>query len=139
MSRVPAVIAASGLVLLVVGTFLPWLRSGTVDRNSYQAAAVAGEFLGAPAFRLWLGVPLLGALCVALFVLGLARTAATVTALFATAAAVVAVLATVRTGGSSAVSVSPSGPATTLIGAVIALTGAAAAVLVARPRTGGVP
>jgi hypothetical protein len=27
---------AAGIVLLVVGTFLPWLQSGQVQRNSYK-------------------------------------------------------------------------------------------------------
>jgi hypothetical protein len=34
---IPPVLGAIGLVAIVIGTFLPWLRSGTQDRNSYQA------------------------------------------------------------------------------------------------------
>ena len=33
----PPIVGAVGLVTIVLGTFLPWLRSGTHERNSYQA------------------------------------------------------------------------------------------------------
>jgi hypothetical protein len=57
-----------GALITVVGTFLPWLRSGTNDRNSFQLLSLL-NFLGfAPegplgwAVRLW---PLIPLVCVA--------------------------------------------------------------------------
>src|SRR5262249_33417654 len=37
---VPQAITATGLVLVVVGTFLPWSRSGMTYRNSYASLGV---------------------------------------------------------------------------------------------------
>lgn len=131
-------IAAFGLVIVVTGTFLRWLDSGVVGRNSYQAVAVAGTVLAAPAFRLWTVVPLLCAVCVVLFVLGLVKTAATATLLTATAVGIVAAIATSRAGDPGGpIGVSVPGPVTTLAGAGIALLGALGSLLVRTPEPGG--
>jgi hypothetical protein len=53
-----------GAVATVVGTFLPWLRSGTNDRNSFQLLSLLNYLGFAPdgpmgwAVRLWPVVPL---------------------------------------------------------------------------------
>ena len=35
-AHVPPVVTTTGAVIALLGTFLPWLRSGTVDRSSYE-------------------------------------------------------------------------------------------------------
>lgn len=53
---------SAGAVVLVAGTFLPWIRSGSTSRNSYQAAGhverweLLGDGLSAPLIVLWMGV-----------------------------------------------------------------------------------
>jgi hypothetical protein len=94
-SVVVASIGAAGLVTLVVGTFLPWLRSGDVGRNSYTSFGLLHRLIGFPGWaevllRAW---PLLGALCavvVLVAVAGLPRLAAALTLLAAAWSATVA-------------------------------------------------
>ena len=45
-------LTATGLVVAAVGTFLPWLRSGLVNRDSYEAAAVVEKQADEPPKRL---------------------------------------------------------------------------------------
>lgn len=62
------VITGSGLVLVIVGSFLPWVISGTVKRSSYQIVGVIdrlGITGGGPLAALLNSWPLLGALCLA--------------------------------------------------------------------------
>jgi hypothetical protein len=128
--RIPPWIASSGLVVLVVGTFLPWFHSGSVERHSYQAADSVGRlalfdnsFVRA-ALHIWLAVPLTSTVCLGLFALGLARTGATCSAVLAISVGTVALLATVRGAESGLIGITPAGPATTLAGASVALAGA---------------
>ena len=131
VQRVLAGVSAFGLIALVAGTFLPWFHSGSVERHSYQAAALAGRlslvddaFAGA-ALRIWFAVPLLTAVCIGLFALGFVRTAATTTTLFAISVGTVALLGCVQSGTTDGlVGITPAGPVTTLAGAVVALAGA---------------
>jgi hypothetical protein len=58
---------SAGLVAVVLGTFLPWLRSGEVQRNSYSSFGVLDRLIGFHgvtelAVRFW---PLLGMCCAA--------------------------------------------------------------------------
>src|SRR5882757_5448458 len=67
-------IGAAGLVTLVVGTFLPWLRSGEVRRNSYTSFGLLRRLIGFPGpaeplLRAW---PLLGAVCAAVVLVAVA-------------------------------------------------------------------
>lgn len=61
-------VTGCGLVLVIVGSFLPWVISGTVKRSSYQIIGVidrlgiAGDGLVATLVSSW---PLLGVLCFA--------------------------------------------------------------------------
>lgn len=54
-----------GAVTVLVGSFLPWLRSGTRDRSSYDLLAIVDRLGFAPggvvgwAVRLWPALPLL--------------------------------------------------------------------------------
>ncbi|NIH83939.1 hypothetical protein [Amycolatopsis granulosa] len=138
-SRIGPAAASLGLALVVAGTFLPWFRSGSVGRSSYAAAGLADRLalldhpLAGPALRAWVAVPAVAAVCLVLFVCGVARTAATVTALLAITGGTIALLATVQSGGSAGVvSVSLSGPLTTLGGSALALAGALGTFITAR-------
>ncbi|HYU66325.1 MAG TPA: hypothetical protein VEK09_06195, partial [Jatrophihabitantaceae bacterium] len=113
-------VGAAGLVGVLLGTFLPWLRSGDVLRNSYASFGVLNRLIGFHgvsdlAVRVW---PLIGLCC-----------AGVVVAVVAASRRVAAVLALVTAGWSAAVasvvllhhgdagvSVVAVGPAVTLIG-----------------------
>jgi hypothetical protein len=152
--RIPPWVASSGLVILVIGTFLPWFRSGTVQRHSYQAVGLADRlalfhnaFLSA-ALHVWIAVPVLSAVSIGLFTLGFARTGATFTAVLAISVGTIALLIAVHTGGpDDLVGLTPAGPVTTLAGAGIALAGALGTFVVGTgrsqqpttARTGGTP
>jgi hypothetical protein len=137
------------LVTTVVGSFLPWLKSGSVGRDSYQLLALrgfagldntAGEWIRAG----WVGITPLAVCCVLLFAFGLRRFAAWIAILFGTITGTVAALATVQGGNEgSLVGISPTGPVVALCGAVLAVAGAIT-VLTASTRTaimtpGGTP
>ncbi|WP_447002911.1 hypothetical protein ACRAKI_24765 [Saccharothrix isguenensis] len=147
--RAGAVLGVIGLVTAAVGTFLPWLRSGTVTRTSYEVLALRG-FAGLDGVPgeivrgIWVGLTPLAVCCVVLWVLRLHRFAACVALLFGTIAGTVAALAAVQGGNEAAlVGISMTGPVTTLGGAVLGVAGAIT-VLTAKSRTaistpGGAP
>jgi hypothetical protein len=131
--RIGRVIATIGAVVAAVGTFLPWLRSGTRRRNSYEIFSLVDRLGFSPSslvgwgLRLWPVVPFLLVLTITLqwfprkWVGGSA-----------------AILAVVYTGGvAAAVQLAPStsliaveyGPLVTLLGALVL----AAGTLLARP------
>jgi hypothetical protein len=119
----------AGLILVLVGTFCPWLRSGTVSRSSYAASGALRRLLGArgplgTVLRAWPFLGLAAAVAAALLVVGLTRAGAGLAVLVAFAAAAVAGWA-LSVGGSGLVRPAPIGPAVTIAGA--ALTVAAAA------------
>src|SRR5215468_5312505 len=72
--RAALVLGAAGLLTMVVGTFLPWLRSGEVQRNSYASFGVLRRLIGfhGAAEMLLRGWPLLGAVCALVVVLAVA-------------------------------------------------------------------
>lgn len=123
LPRLRLVSATAGIVVLLAGTFAPWLISGTTSRNVYGAAG-AGERLlrlDPPAATAVAALPFVGlafALAMLLWLAG-RTTAAAVSMLVldvvATAAACAA-LAAPRTGPVHAVAI---GPIVTLCGALI--------------------
>ncbi|MFB9903908.1 hypothetical protein [Allokutzneria oryzae] len=132
-------LAIPGLVLTVVGTFLPWLRSGAVLRDSYEAADLLRRLLGLDqgvGGALLAGWPALGplaALCVAGYVLGVPRVAAVANLLLSAITGAVGVFASVHAdAGGSLVGITWTGPVTVLVGALLSLVGAIA-VLVGAP------
>jgi hypothetical protein len=142
--RACAAATSTGLASVVVGTFLPWFRSGAVPRNSYQAAAVLDRFgvfgggLVPAALRAWLAVPLACATVLALFALGFPRAAATLAGIGGILIGTTAVLAYVQAGGTTGpVALAPSGPLTTAAGSGVALASALATVIAARRTTRG--
>jgi hypothetical protein len=129
---VPAIVGV-GLVLLVTGTFLPWLRSGAERRNSYRAGALIHRVLApaGPEAALLTAWPLLAVLCaaaVAGYAVGLHRSAFVVAAIASAGAGTVAfdALTAMPTTYASVIS---SGPAVTLAGAALGLVGALTALL----------
>jgi hypothetical protein len=64
--------AVAGVGVCLLGTLLPWLRSGERERSSYQLAGLAGRLLDGPTdavAHVWLTFPLLatGAIAVLLW------------------------------------------------------------------------
>lgn len=120
-------LAGVGLVVLVIGTFLPWLRSGATERNSYAAGGVIRRLLapdGAEGALLTVW-PLIAVLCAAAlagYALGFHRSALIVAAIPAIAAGAVSIDA-LLTAPSTYASVTSSGPAVTLAGTALVLVG----------------
>jgi hypothetical protein len=127
--RLGASVAATGLALVIAGTFLPWLRSGVVLRDSYQSARALRALTGGGAtgvlLNAWLLVIPVCGLCIALYALRLRRVSA---GLGCVVAGVVAAVAIVAYGDDSSVLIKAvaTGPAVTLVGAMFALAGSAA-------------
>jgi hypothetical protein len=78
----PPALVVLGLLVLVAGTFLPWLASGEVLRNSYQSMALAarltplGDGATGVVLAAWPAVGGISAACLVLYLVGLRRTAA---------------------------------------------------------------
>ncbi|MFC4858999.1 hypothetical protein [Actinophytocola glycyrrhizae] len=125
-----AALTAAGLTTVGIGTFLPWVVSGTVLRDSYQSIAVirtVGVLDGNPLALLldaWtLLIPVI-TLCIVVYAVGFRRSAATISTVVAIISGTVAGFATVLGGGEDiSLGISSTGPVTTLIGSVLALVG----------------
>jgi hypothetical protein len=130
----PCVTMAVGGALVVIGSFLPWVRAGSRSRNSYDLFRVVGRLGFAPdgpaatALRWWPVVPLLTVVAVVAVWWGWGR-----------AGGVLGILAAAYAGGiGAAVAAAPgpgllavgAGPGTTAAGGVVLLGGAVAAVVV---------
>ena len=113
-------VGAAGLVGVLLGTFLPWLRSGDVLRNSYTSFGVLNRLIGFHgvsefAVRAW---PLVGMCCAAVVVAAVAASRRVATALAVVTAGWSAAVASavLLHHGDAGVSVVAVGPAVTLIG-----------------------
>lgn len=123
-------VTAAGLVAVGAGTFLPWVRSGDVLRDSYQSIAIVRTIKvldGSPlalVLDAWtLLIPAI-TVCVVVYALGFRRSAATLSGVVAIISGTVAGSATVVSGGEEVrLGISSTGPVTTLIGSVLALVG----------------
>ncbi len=120
-------VGAAGLVCIVVGTFLPWLHSGSHTRNSYGADGAARRLLGvhgvgAVLLAIWPFVVLACAAALAAAVLGWRRIAAGIGVLAAVAAAAGAVTM-LNAGHSAVLQPANAGPIVTLVGSVTVLAG----------------
>jgi hypothetical protein len=133
-SRIGAGSAAAGLVAIVVGTFLAWSRSGNVYRDSYQSLGVLRElgFVDAiPALSVfldvWMAMIPAAAITIALYSLGLRRSAATLATLLSIIMGTIAgAVASQQRGEDELIGIAGTGPVVTLTGAVLALLGAVA-------------
>ena len=69
--RIARAVALGGIGTCMVGTLLPWLRSGERARSSYQLAGLAGRVLDGPTATVahaWLVFPMLAAAAIAALV-----------------------------------------------------------------------
>lgn len=125
---VVVLVAALGIVVAAAGTFLPWMRSGAVNRDSYEVVALALRLRMADTAVLrgalagWSVVPVCVAIGCVLFAFRLDRTAAVLVACSACFVGTVAGFFTVQGGASDTpVAVVSAGPVTSMVGASIAL------------------
>jgi hypothetical protein len=135
------VLGGLGALLLVAGTFLPWLASGTALRNSYQAMAVARRLRLAdgaagtvldPVLTAWPACGGITAGLLVLYVVGLRRTAAVGISLLSVVAGTVATaIVVLLPPGDFTIRAVLLGPVVTATGAVLAVIGAVATL--ARP------
>ncbi|HVK26352.1 MAG TPA: hypothetical protein VM677_33795 [Actinokineospora sp.] len=130
-TRAAAAVAGVGVVAVVVGMFLPWFRSGTVLRDSFQIIGVIQSlgFLRGDTLELllyaWFAVIPAVTLSIVAYTLGLSRTAATIGAVLAIFTGTISGGATVESGGGeSSLGIAGTGPTVTLIGSLVALVGA---------------
>ena len=127
-TRLRVAVAAGGLIglaTLTTGTFLPWLRSGQVLRNSYQTDGAIRQLLQPDepirtALAAWPAVSFACAAVAALYVVSMRRSAAALAVATALIAAAVATAA-LAAGAVRSVRAETSGPTVTLIGAVLVL------------------
>ncbi|RAS62367.1 hypothetical protein C8D87_108188 [Lentzea atacamensis] len=125
-----AAIAAVGLITSITGTFLPWLKSGSTTRDSYEVLSLrdlAGldGVAGGVVTSVWVGLTPLAMIAVALYVVRFRRIAACAALLFGTIGGTVALLAAVQGDSKGAlVGISIAGPVVTLAGAVLTIVGA---------------
>ena len=121
------VMATTGAAVTVVGTFLPWLRSGTRLRSSYQIFSLV-ERLGYSrsdlvgwGLRLWPIVPLLVACALSLVWFPRAWATGAAVAVAAVYAGVVSVA--VRSASPNSIITVEYGSSVTLVGAVLLAAG----------------
>jgi hypothetical protein len=147
-TRAGAITVSAGAAVLLVGTFLTWLRSGAIDRSSYDLFDLVdrlgfseGGIVGW-ALRLWPLVPLLLVVTVITWWAPFANSAVsalrTGLALLASLYAGGVALAVVNAPDVALFSVGP-GPFVTLIGAVVMLAGIGVTALNATRRGPATP
>jgi hypothetical protein len=130
LGTVAAGAASVGALLVAAGTFLPWVVSGSVLRDSYESISVirtVGALDGNPLELVLDGwtmiIPAL-TLCVVGYALGFRRTAATISTILAIICGTIAATATVVSGGEDVgLGVAGAGPITMLIGSVLTVIG----------------
>jgi hypothetical protein len=137
-----AALGGAGLVLVAVGTFLPWFRSGLVLRDSYESISLIrtiGILRDSPlrfALDAWTMIVPTVTLCVATYAFGLRRTAATMAAVVAIICGTIGAVATVESGTDEAsLGIASTGPTVTLIGGALALLGVVGVFTGRRVRT----
>ena len=124
-------IGCAGIVLVVVGSFLPWVISGSVRRSSYAIVGILGRLgIGdnGPLGILVAAWPLIGVLCMAPIVAAALRwwrVAGILAVLLAIPAVLLSFGVILATGGLAAggIGVDPIGPAIMGAGAVLLFCG----------------
>ena len=125
------VVATAGAAVALVGSFLPWLRSGTRRRSSFEIFSLIDRLGFSPSgligwgVRLWPIVPLL--LAAAVTVVWFRRRWVTFGIVTVTVLYAGVVSAAVRSAPSSSLVAIQSGPLVTLVGAVLLAAGSLAA------------
>lgn len=117
--------------MVAIGTFLPWLKSGAVLRDSYQsisAIRTIGIIRDSPlnlVIDAWTMIVPVVTLCVAAYAFGFRRSAATIALVVAIFCGTIGGGAAVESSGDEAsLGIAGTGPMVTLIGGVLALLGA---------------
>jgi hypothetical protein len=125
-----AAVGGAGLITIAVGTFLPWLKSGSVLRDSYEsisAIRTIGVIRDSPLNLLidaWTMIVPVVTLCVATYAFGFRRSAAGIAAIVALFCGTIGGGAAVESGGEeTSLGIASTGPAVTFIGGVLALLG----------------
>jgi hypothetical protein len=118
----PAALGCAGLTCAVVGSFLPWLYSGSRSRDSYATDGAARRLLGVDglggaALAAWPFVGLACGTAIAALLIGLVRTAAGIGMLAAIAAAAGAV-AMLLADDAGTIRPANVGPIVTLVGSL---------------------
>jgi hypothetical protein len=123
-------LAAAGLVLIAAGTFLPWVVSGSVLRDSYQSISVLRAVRavdGSPlelVLDAWTMIIPVITVCVAGYAFGFRRAAATISTILAIICGTIAGAATVVGGDEDGgLGIAGAGPVTMLTGAVLTVIG----------------
>ncbi len=118
-------------MLIAVGTFLPWFRSGSVLRDSYQSISIIRTIKiinGSPlelVVDAWtMTVPVV-TLCIVAYAFGFRRSAATVAAIVAIFCGTIGGFAAIESSSSeeAMLGLAGTGPTVTAIGGVLALLG----------------
>jgi hypothetical protein len=128
---------AVGAAVTVVGSLLPWLRTGARRRNSYDALAVverigfSPEGAAAQGLRWWPIVPMLAATGVVVAWWGWRRPGGAVGALAGSYAGIIGVAVATADAGEF-VAIGP-GPAVTALGGATLLAGSIATVVISPP------
>ncbi len=124
-----------GVMVLVAGTFLPWIYSGRVAKSSYSITGSLERHLNLPNWAevIVSGWPFLGPGCAVLivvFAIGLRRSAAAVSILcFLLIALLCCGLLILGRDLAGPISIAAMGPAVTLIGCALAVPAAGVLVL----------
>ncbi|TCO53446.1 hypothetical protein [Actinocrispum wychmicini] len=132
-------LGAVGLVAVIIGTFLPWSRSGLTYRNSYASLGVLRElgFVGS-LVTVWVAMIPLAAVTIAIYALGLRRSAAGVAAVMSIIMGTISGVAVVERGDEgSLIGIASTGPTTALAGAALGVLGAAVVLVTQRKRSSG--
>jgi hypothetical protein len=134
---VTVVLMAIGGTVTVVGSLLPWVRTGSRQRNSYDVFALVRRLGFSPdgpaanGLRWWPLVPLLVAVAVVVAWWGWRRPGGVVGVIAAIYAGGIGVA--VATADTAAVVEVRAGPGVTAVGAAVLLAGAVATLIVNRP------
>ena len=130
LGSVAAGVAAVGALLVAVGTFLPWVVSGSVLRDSYESISVIRTVRALDGNPLelvldgWTMIIPALTLCVVGYALGFRRAAATISTILAIICGTIAATATVVSGGEDVgLGIAGAGPITMLIGSVLTVIG----------------
>ncbi|MET0144609.1 MAG: hypothetical protein ABW328_07495 [Ilumatobacteraceae bacterium] len=143
--RAPAVaVMGAGVGLAVLGSFLPWVRTGGRRRNSYDLFAIVGRLgfapdgLGAAALRWWPLVPLLAVVALVLAWWGWPRVGGGVGIVAALYAGGIGLAVSLAPDASRLVRVQVGAPVTGLGGAAL-LVGSVAAIVIGGQHGSGGP
>ncbi|APU14357.1 hypothetical protein UA75_11570 [Actinoalloteichus sp. GBA129-24] len=138
--RSAPIITATGVTIAVIGTFLPWLRSGSVYRDSHQTVGVLRRLLEPPPILdtilgAWPLLIPLAAICVLLHLIRLRVTASVIALIFSVLMGTATTVAFVQGFDNTAlIGISGIGPITTLAGVALTLVGALGVLLGSRPQ-----